>query len=83
MRRHLVSVPSPAPQVERSTLALDDYVTTSYVAAKISTSRAWVFQLYKSGRLPGVLIGRAPGEQRGGVLRFKLSDVIAFIEGKS
>lgn len=57
-----------------------DYLSPAVVAKKLSVSRAWVHGLYKSGRLAGVLIGRAPGEKRGGVLRFKVTDVVAFIE---
>ncbi len=65
---------TPAPATTTA-----QFYTAAELAASWKVSRAWVHHLYQSGRLRGVLIGRMPGCDRGGVLRFRAEDVVAFL----
>lgn len=42
-------------------------------------SKVWIWKLYKRGVLRGHLIGREPGEKRGGRLLFLEADVLDFL----
>ena len=75
MKPRLRALPPPPPELE-------EYFTTGHVAGKIHATRQFVHAAYKAGKLKGVIIGREPGATRGGILRFRLRDVQAFIEGR-
>jgi len=53
---------SPVPQMR----------TATWVAARLGgVSRVWVHKLHAEGRLTGFIIGRKPGDERGGRLLFR------------
>jgi len=59
--------------------AVPQFYTTGELAASWKVSRAWIHHLHMTGRLRGVLIGRLPGRERGGVLRFQADTVADFL----
>lgn len=53
--------------------------TVRELAERLRVSRVWIFRLYRAGRLRGQVIGRLPGEERGGRLLFTEREVLRFL----
>jgi excisionase family DNA binding protein len=54
-------------------------LTARVIAAELGTSREWVYEQIRAGRLPAVTLG-AGATGRGKVLRVRRSDLDAWIE---